>query len=77
MSHGAGPYDPEAIELMQRLKADCVVLIVHGGSRGDGFEVCCIDPRLLKMLAAVLRGCAAAIEIDMAALQPESGRLDG
>lgn len=80
MSHGGGPYDPEAEELLKRLKAKAVVLIVHGGDRGDGFEVQCTNPEVLKALSSVLRGCAAVIDLDLDAVARHlcgRGRLNG
>lgn len=65
MSHGPGKYDKEAQELLQRLEADGIVLIITGGKRGPGFEVATTDPRLMQSLPMVLRGAAISIEIDL------------
>lgn len=65
MSIGGGKYDAEALELLERLQADGIVLLVTGGPRGEGFEVQVTDLALMRALPAALRGAAAMIEIDL------------
>lgn len=65
MSHGGGKYEKEAQELLEKLGADGLVLIVTGGKRGPGFEVAVTDPGLMRSLPMVLRGAAVSIEIDI------------
>lgn len=76
MSHGGGKYDKEAQELLERLGADGVVLIVTGGKRGPGFEVQVTDLGLMRTLPMVLRGAAISIEIDLQ-LGERPERLNG
>ena len=63
-TNGPGRYDPECTELRERLKARGVVLIVHGGVKGDGFEVH-LDPVALAAFPSVLRDMANQIEAQM------------
>lgn len=73
---GGGKYDDEAEELLKRIGAKALVLLVHEGKHGDGFEVQGFDPVLIRMLPNVLRGAAAAIEHEIVRLQdgPPAGR---
>lgn len=68
-TNGPGKYDPECTELRERLMAAGVVLIVHGGMRGDGFEVQ-MDGLALLSLPAVLRDMATQIEAQLLGEQP-------
>jgi hypothetical protein len=62
MSHGPGPYDPEAVALHLSTRAKALVLIVIGGDRGNGFETISVDPDFYSRLPAMLRQCADEIE---------------
>lgn len=63
MTIGAGKYDDLAREIAERTNADGVVLIINGGSRGDGFSVIAADiegliktmPDLMEDVADELR----------------------
>lgn len=64
MTIGPGTYDREACELMDRLGATGVILVVTGGPRGDQTAVAVRDPGLLLTCAAALRELADMLETD-------------
>jgi CO dehydrogenase/acetyl-CoA synthase alpha subunit len=73
---GAGKYDDIADELMLRLKAEGIVVIVFHGSRGDGASAKAtnVNPAGVPIL---LRQMAADMERDiLQAIQNSSGRLN-
>lgn len=64
MTVGPGVYDAEACELLERLQAQGVVLVVSGGIRGNQVAVAVKDPSLLLTVAAALRELADMLETD-------------
>ena len=69
MAIGQGKYDPECSELLEKLGASMVMLIVVGGTRGQGFSVSATDVALLEQIPEVLRNVAAQIEADIGLLK--------
>lgn len=61
---GAGKYDPEAQDLLERLHAKGIVLIVFEGDRGYGMSVKS-DKQLLKQLPEILRRTAEGMEAEI------------
>ena len=57
MAMGPGKYDDEVTELMERLKAHGIILLVFGGPKGAGFsmqatlEVTLALPKILRSMA--------------------------
>lgn len=75
MALGPGKYDDLASYCIQKAKAQAVVVIVFGGSRGSGmsgkelrrepvadFDVALRSPAVQKLLPKVLRAVAESIE---------------
>jgi hypothetical protein len=58
---GPSRYEPETVELRQRLNADSVILIVVGGTRGNGFSITA-NASVLPVISRVLRAAADKIE---------------
>lgn len=58
---GEGKYDAEAQELIERLKAKGLVLMVFEGNRGFGMSVKA-QPHLMTLLPNILRRTADGIE---------------
>jgi hypothetical protein len=58
---GAGKYDPETQELLEKLRAKAIVLMVFDGERGFGMSVKS-DVQFLRQLPDILRRTAAGIE---------------
>lgn len=61
MALGPGKYDPECTELREQTKAQGVILMVFGGTKGDGFS-CQASPELTLALPRILRCIASDIE---------------
>ena len=61
---GPGRYDDEATMVMERVKAQGVILIVVGGSKGEGFACQATFPTMLQ-LPAMLRSIADQIDADL------------
>ena len=64
MTKGGGKYDAETSELQQRLSAQGVIVMVIGGSKGQGFSVCADLDTMMK-LPEMLRFMASQIEDDL------------
>lgn len=71
MPMGPGKYDDITTLAREKTKAACVVVLIIGGERGDGFDMQ-IDaarirslPGLTKVIVDSLRDMAATIERDM------------
>ena len=62
---GPGKYDEEATMVMERVKADGVIVIVFGGTKGAGFSVQATLPVTIQ-LPAILRSIADEIASDLA-----------
>ena len=72
MAIGPGKYDEEATMVMERVKAQGVILIVVGGNKGEGFACQATLPTMLG-IPEMLRNMADEIERDL-----ESGKaFDG
>lgn len=69
MALGGGRYDAETTALLAAFRASCVVLLVRGGPRGDGFSVSARGVHVLASLPSVLREMADQIENDLRKLQ--------
>jgi tRNA A37 N6-isopentenylltransferase MiaA len=54
MAIGGGKYDREITDLMHRLKADGIILIVTGGTKGHGFSIAG-TPQFIHMMPDLLR----------------------
>jgi len=65
MTTGPGKYDDMATLVREATKAACVVVIVVGGNRGDGFSVQTADIRqTFTIMPRVLRSVATQIDKD-------------
>lgn len=71
MAWGPGKYDGHATLTREATQAKAVVLLVFGGTQGDGFSVQTVDPRLLMTLPELLEEIAQQVRADM------EGRPDG
>ena len=63
---GPGQYDDQATLVREAMKAHGVILMVIGGTRGDGFSVQAA-PYVLPFLPTMLRSMADQIETDVRA----------
>ena len=61
MALGPGKYDDLVSEIMERTKADGIILAVFGGEGGDGFEAQLPFP-LTERIPDILRAMADEIE---------------
>ena len=66
MATGPGKYDDLATLCRKRADAACVIVIVMGGTKGDGFSVQTIDPAIALRLPRLLRIVADEIEASQA-----------
>jgi len=66
MAYGPGKYDKEAMEILERTKAQGVLLMVFNGDRGNGFSMDA-DINLMLSIPAILRAIAKQIEEDLIA----------
>lgn len=57
-ARGGGKYDAEVRELMERLQAQGVVLLILAGNKGSGFSVAATPPAV-AVLADVMESAAA------------------
>lgn len=64
MAWGPGKYDGHATITREATQAKAVVLIVFGGTQGDGFSVQTVDPRLLLTLPELLEEIARQVRED-------------
>jgi hypothetical protein len=62
MPLGPGKYDVECGDIRERTKAQTVIVIVIGGSKGTGFSMQSTDPMHIGKTPMVLRTVAAEIE---------------
>jgi hypothetical protein len=72
MADGPGKYDDYATHVREQTKAQGVLLVVLGGTRGHGFEFqFAVEPspaakyEMMRMQVAVLRDVADQIEAEM------------
>lgn len=65
MPVGPGKYDEVATLARELTGGHTVVLLVLGGSRGQGFSVQTIDPTMARALPELLRTIANDIERDV------------
>lgn len=65
--NGPGKYDAECTAAREGTQAEAVMLIVLNGSRGSGFAVQSVNPRLLPFLADVLEATIMQMRADLAA----------
>lgn len=70
MSIGPGKYDDVATLAREATGAESVVVMVSGGTRGNGFSVQTFDPAFHARLPALLRRMADRIEVEIARGQP-------
>jgi len=61
MTAGPGRYDHIATIAREQTDAKAVVVIIHGGNRGEGFSVQCDNPMFLFTLPDILEEVAAQI----------------
>lgn len=61
---GPGKYDKEAQELLERLKAKGLVLLVFDGDRGYGMAVKA-QPHIMAVLPEILRKIADGVEAEI------------
>lgn len=74
MSVGSGgKYDAESELALAMTQGKLVALIVVGGTRGTGFSLATIDPRLLPSVVGVLRDVANQVEADARELPRRRG----
>jgi len=66
MPQGAGEYAKECGEVMETTHAECVVVIVVGGARGNGFSMQTKSPQSADFVIGTLRHVANQIEADVA-----------
>lgn len=66
---GPGPYGDIALDLLLKVKADAVIILVGGGSRGSGYSVAA-EPRYYPQLIEALRNTLEQIESEMKANAP-------
>ena len=60
---GAGKYDVPAQIIAEATEAECVLVIVLGGKRGNGFSVCARQPAVITQeIPGILRDVADQIE---------------
>lgn len=69
-----GRYDEESKELLLRLTAQGVIVIVMGGEKGHGFSFSTINPGFVKNIAPMLRLVADEIESGTAIVEEETVR---
>jgi len=69
MAIGPGKYDAECADVMFKLKADAVLLVVINGVIGNGYSVTTFNIDVLAQLVNMLRSLAAQIEADMATVR--------
>lgn len=62
MPMGPGKYDDLCTEAREKVNASAVLMIVFGGSRGNGFSCQTTDLVTLAMLPDILRATAKEIE---------------
>lgn len=63
--NGPGKYDPEALELLERLQAKGIAVMVYDGDRGHGVAVKG-TPEFLHTLPVILESLAAQVRRDLA-----------
>jgi hypothetical protein len=63
MAWGPGKYDAEVTDLMKKLQAEGIILLVIGGNRGEGFSSQVTLPALMA-IPQMLRTIADQIERD-------------
>lgn len=63
MTMGPGAYDEETTMVMKRTKAHAVILIVIGGTKGEGFSIQS-TPEVILKLPVLLRDIADQIDAD-------------
>lgn len=64
MTMGPGKYDEEAMLVMERTKAQGVIVMVIGGEKGPGFSVAA-DLLTTLSLPAILRSIANQLDADI------------
>lgn len=62
----AGHYDQEAEQILEATRATGVLVIVVGGTRGDGLSVCTRNRRFVGHVPKILRDVADGIEEQLA-----------
>jgi hypothetical protein len=62
VGQGPGKYDVECSIVLEDLKATAVLLLVVGGTKGNGLSISTYDKHLLTKLPTVLRDLADQIE---------------
>lgn len=64
MVQGPGKYDALCGEVMVKSNAECAIVIIIGGNKGNGFAVQTHDLRITEGLPELLRTLADQIEGD-------------
>lgn len=64
MTSGPGKYDEEATLVMERTKAQCVIVIIIGGNKGEGFSVQATS-EVAFQLPSILMNIANQLEKDL------------
>lgn len=64
MPEGAGKYDDLCVDVLTKTNAECVVVMVVNGNRGNGFSVNSVNhkivfeiPEMLEHMAEQIRDC--------------------
>lgn len=65
MAKGPGKYDDLTTYVREQADATVAIVIVGGGTHGDGFSIQALDPSCLVSVPAILRMMADEIERDM------------
>lgn len=74
MPFGPGKYDREATDLLQKIHAQAVVVMVIDGDKGSGFSVCLDQHGLWRdteALPCILRSVAEHMEADFRKLKKQ------
>jgi hypothetical protein len=58
MALGPGKYDDACTVVREMTNADCVMVVVLGGDKGNGFSVQTVDPSVVDILSDLLEHMA-------------------
>lgn len=65
MAEGAGKYDDLCVEVLRKTNADCAIVLVVNGNRGNGFSVNSLDHDFIFILPDILEDIASQIRQDV------------
>jgi hypothetical protein len=68
---GPGQYDDEATLVRERTQAQAVVLLIAGGTRGNGTSIQSMGVAFLRQLPSILRRLADELEADAKRIAPD------